>query len=65
VQIAGKGHHKFIVFYDVRGAEAARCVLKRSENSDKRGKMEHSNSTGNNRYIIRPYFAHLFSSVVF
>jgi hypothetical protein len=53
------------VFYDVRAAEAARHALNRSDNSEKRSKMERSYLGGTNWYTIRPYFAHLFNFLVF
>jgi hypothetical protein len=53
------------VFYDVRAAEAARHALNKSDNSEKRSKMERSYLGGTNWYTIRPYFAHLFNFLVF
>ncbi|TVU14740.1 hypothetical protein EJB05_38231 [Eragrostis curvula] len=50
-EIAGKGHHKFIVFYDVRAAEAARNSLKRRDISGNRSKMERSYSGGTSRVM--------------
>ncbi|KAK3144904.1 hypothetical protein QOZ80_4AG0319510 [Eleusine coracana subsp. coracana] len=52
-EIAREDHHKFIVFYDVRAAEAARHALNRSDISGKITKMERSYSGVTNRSVTQ------------
>lgn len=47
-----KRHHKFIEFYDVRGAEAALKALNRSDIAGKRIKLEPSRPGGARRKYV-------------